>query len=177
LKKLTAKQGVISAISGLAAGAATGILPLLLMIFPGLFGCIGTAWGYGALGIASAAACGVMGNIKYESGFRPTASGDSGTSYGICQWHAGRKSRLITWCGDNGYDYKTLEGQLYYLKYELTNYYTKVHNYLKTCPNTDQGAYDAGYYFCYHFEAPASRASKSVTRGNYAKNTVWARYS
>ena len=60
MKKFTAKQGVISAISGLAAGAAAGVLPLLLMIFPGLFGCIGTAWGYGALGIASAAACGVI---------------------------------------------------------------------------------------------------------------------
>lgn len=129
------------------------------------------------LGYTVAAACGVAGNIKYESGFRPTASGDSGTSYGICQWHAGRKTRLITWCGDNGYDYKTLEGQLYYLKYELTKYYTKVHKYLKACENSDQGAYDAGYYFCYNFEAPANRASKSVTRGNYAKNTVWARYT
>lgn len=129
------------------------------------------------LGYTVAAACGVAGNIKYESGFRPTASGDSGTSYGICQWHAGRKTRLITWCGDNGYDYKTLEGQLYYLKYELTKYYTKVHKYLKACENSAQGAYDAGYYFCYHFEAPANRASKSQTRGNYAKNTVWARYA
>ncbi len=60
MNKLTAKQGIISAIAGLGAGAATGILPLLLMIFPALFGYIGTAWGYGALGIAAAAACGVI---------------------------------------------------------------------------------------------------------------------
>lgn len=129
------------------------------------------------LGYTVAAACGVAGNIKYESGFKPTSSGDSGTSYGICQWHAGRKTRLINWCNDNGYDYKTLEGQLFYLKQELTKYYTKVHKYLLTCENSAQGAYDAGYYFCYHFEAPANRSSKSVTRGNYAKNTVWPRYS
>ena len=61
MNKLTAKQGLISAIAGLAAGASVGILPLILMIFPALLGYIGTAWGYGALGIASAAACGSRG--------------------------------------------------------------------------------------------------------------------
>lgn len=60
MKKLTVKQGIISAAAGLIAGAATGILPLLLMIFPALLGYIGTAWGYGALGLACAAACGVI---------------------------------------------------------------------------------------------------------------------
>lgn len=60
MNKLTAKQGLLSVIAGLAAGVSIGILPLILMIFPALFGFIGTAWGYGALGIASAAACGVI---------------------------------------------------------------------------------------------------------------------
>lgn len=60
MKNLTAKQGLLSAIAGLAVGASIGILPLILMIFPALLGYIGTAWGYGALGIASAAACGVI---------------------------------------------------------------------------------------------------------------------
>lgn len=60
MKKLTVKQGFLSAIAGLIAGAATGILPLLLMIFPAVLGSIGTAWGYGALGIACAAGCGVI---------------------------------------------------------------------------------------------------------------------
>ena len=60
MNKLTAKQGLLSAVFGLAAGASVGILPLILMIFPALLGFVGTAWGYGALGIASAAACGVI---------------------------------------------------------------------------------------------------------------------
>lgn len=128
-------------------------------------------------GYNAAAACGVLANIKYESGFKPTSNGDSGTSYGICQWHLGRKTRLINWCSSNGYDYKTLEGQLYYLKYELKTYYPAVHNHLKSTANTAQGAYDAGYYFCYNFEAPASRATRSVTRGNYARDTLWGRYT
>jgi len=128
-------------------------------------------------GYSVAAACGVVANIKYESGFKPTTVGDSGTSYGIAQWHLGRKTRLINWCNSKGYDYKTLKGQLYYLKHELKTYYPSVHNYLKGVSNTAQGAYEAGYYFCYHFEAPASRETRSVTRGNYAKNTVWNRYT
>ena len=28
---------------------------------------------------------------------------------------------------------------------------------MKSTENSAQGAYDAGYYFCYNFEAPASR--------------------
>ena len=128
-------------------------------------------------GYNAAAACGVLANIKYESGFKPTSGGDGGTSYGICQWHLGRKTRLINWCSANGYDYSTLEGQLYFLKHELKTYYPAVHNYLKSTANTAQGAYDAGYYFCYNFEAPASRATRSVTRGNYARDTLWGRYT
>lgn len=60
MKTLTAKQGLLSVIIGLAAGLSSGILPLILMIFPALLGYIGTAWGCGALGLASAAACGVI---------------------------------------------------------------------------------------------------------------------
>lgn len=60
MKKLTGKQGLISIMAGAAAGAVTGIFPLLLMIFPALFGFIGTAWGYGALAIACVTACGVI---------------------------------------------------------------------------------------------------------------------
>ena len=128
------------------------------------------------MGYNTAAACGVMANIKYESGYKPTTGGDSGTSYGIVQWHLGRKTRLITWCETNGLDYTTLEGQLYYLDYELKKRYPAVHKRLMAVTNDEQGAYDAGYDFCYNFEAPSNRASRSVTRGNYARETLWNRY-
>ena len=128
------------------------------------------------MGYNTAAAVGIMANIKYESGYKPVSSGDSGASYGICQWYSGRKTRLINWCEENGYDHSTLEGQLYYLQYDLTHNYTKVHKYLSAVENTADGAYDAGYYFCYHFESPSSKASKSVTRGEYARDTLWERY-
>ena len=41
-----------------------------------------------------AGACGILANIKYESGFNPKAKGDGGTSYGICQWHNNRYTNL-----------------------------------------------------------------------------------
>ncbi len=128
------------------------------------------------MGYNTAAACGVMANIKYESGYKPTAGGDRGSSYGIVQWHLGRKTRLESWCSTNGFDHTTLEGQLYFLAYELKNRYPAVHKRLLAVSNDEQGAYDAGYDFCYNFEAPSNRASRSVTRGNYARETLWNRY-
>ena len=124
-------------------------------------------------GYNRAAAMGIMANIKYESGYRPTVVGDGGTSYGICQWHLGRKTNLINWCTENNYDYNTLEGQLRFLKYELTTRYTSVHNYLKRVEDSDEGAYDAAYYFCFNFEAPAARTSQSTARGRFARDTLY----
>ena len=123
-----------------------------------------------------AAACGILANIKCESTFRPTAYNPNGGSYGICQWLGGRYTRLQEWCAENGYDYTTLEGQCWYLKYELENKYTKVHNFMKGVENTAEGAYDAGYYYCYHFEVPANRGSVSIKRGNMAADDYFPKY-
>lgn len=130
-----------------------------------------------ALGYNNAAAAGLLANISAESNFNTSTSGDSGASYGICQWYSGRKSRLLNWCEDKGYDPAQLSSQLAFLKYELETYYPAVHSYMKKVSDSAQGAYDAGYYFCYNFEAPSNRASRSVTRGNNAKNTYYPRYA
>lgn len=129
------------------------------------------------MGLSSAAACGILANIKCESSFRPTAYNSSGGSYGICQWTGGRKTRLQDFCSKNGYDYKTIRGQLYFLKYELENNYKKTLAYLQSVENSASGAYDAGYYYCYNFEVPANRSSVSVKRGNLAKDTYWPKYN
>ena len=120
-----------------------------------------------------AAAMGVMANIYYESGYKPVIDGDGGTSYGICQWHAGRKNNLINWCTENGLDYNTLEGQLKFLQYELPTRYPSVDSYIRQVENTADGAYDAAYYFCFNFEAPANRTAQSTKRGNYARDTLF----
>jgi len=120
-----------------------------------------------------AATMGVMANIYWESGYKAVIDGDGGTSYGLCQWHAGRKTRLINWCTEKGLDYNSVEGQMRYLQYELPNFYPSVDSYIRQVENTAEGAYDAAYYFCFNFEAPANRTAQSTKRGNYAKDTLF----
>ncbi len=131
----------------------------------------------GKMGLNSAAACGVLANLYHESGFSPTMDGDDGTSYGICQWHNDRMTRLMDYCSQNRYDYKTLEGQLNYLKYELSTYYPGVYNYLKSVSNTADGAYNAASYWCINYEIPLDSANKAATRGNLAKDKYWYEYN
>ncbi len=128
------------------------------------------------MGLNTAAACGVLANIEYESNFNPTRVGDNGTSYGICQWHYSRKTNLMKYCETNGLDYTSLEGQLSFLDYELKKSYKGIYNYLKSVSNDAQGAYNAGYYWCYHFEIPLNYGRVSVFRGNLARNTYWPAY-
>ena len=120
-----------------------------------------------------AATMGVMANIYWESGYKAVIDGDGGTSYGLCQWHAGRKTRLINWCTEKGLDYNSVEGQMRYLQYELPNFYPSVDSYIRQVENTADGAYDAAYYFCFNFEAPANRTAQSTKRGNYARDTLF----
>lgn len=124
----------------------------------------------------TASACGILANVEKECSFRVTAASYDG-GYGIVQWTASRNTRLKNWCKSNDYDYKSLEGQLWYLKYELENHYTKILKHMQSVANTPAGAYDAGYYFCYNFEIPANRAANSVARGNLAKDKYWQRYA
>ncbi|MBR2796226.1 MAG: hypothetical protein IKE17_00555 [Clostridia bacterium] len=127
----------------------------------------------GDMKLNRAAAMGVMANIYWESGYKAVIDGDGGTSYGLCQWHAGRKTRLINWCTENGLDYNSVEGQMKFLQYELPNFYPSVDSYIRQVENTADGAYDAAYYFCFNFEAPANRTAQSTKRGNYARDTLF----
>jgi hypothetical protein len=141
----------------------------------------------------SAAACGILANIRTESYFDPKAVGDNGTSYGICQWHdtstgKGRYTSLINWCTANGYDYTTLDGQLHYLQYELSKNDSSVlyngktiYDAMLTVENTAEGAYQAGYYWCNTFEVPfsnnpAKREAECQARGALARDTYWSVY-
>lgn len=131
------------------------------------------------MGLNSAAACGVLANIEKESNFNPNLYGDNGSSYGICQWHNGRFDNLKSFCAKNGYSWKSLEGQLYFLKYELekqastTGY---ILDKIEDVPNSAQGAYQAAYDWCYYFERPANKTAKSEARGTRAKEDYWPVY-
>lgn len=127
------------------------------------------------MGMNDAAACGIVGNIEKESNFNPHLYGDDGTSYGICQWHNTRFDELRSFCADNGYDYRTVTGQLFYLKYELETFYPNTLRDIKSVENTSEGAYYAGYSFCYNFEKPSNREVKSEQRGELAQK-YWEKY-
>ena len=129
------------------------------------------------MGMNSAAGCAVLANVYAESSFRPDLWGDGGTSYGICQWHNSRFTRLKTYCSNNGFDYTSLNGQLHYLDHELKNYYPSVYNELANVANTPEGAYAAASYWCINFEVPADRYNKAVDRGNMAMYTYWPKYN
>ena len=132
------------------------------------------------MGLNEAACCGVLANIEAESGFSWSTYGDmvegSATSFGICQWHYERWDRLKSYCARLGLNENTLNAQLRYLQYELETYYTSTLNYLRGVANTADGAYDAGYHWCYYFENPANRAEKAAARGSRAANEYWTVY-
>ena len=133
----------------------------------------------GEMGFNSAAACGILANIECESGFEPDIYGDYGESYGICQWYMVRFSRLREFCAAYGYEYSSMEGQLQYLAYELLydSAYSHVLNYLRSVPDTAEGAYNAGYYWCYCFEIPEGYDSwESPRRAEIAVATYWEKY-
>lgn len=126
------------------------------------------------MGLNTAAASGILANIYRESSFNP----DAGSSYyGLCQWGGGRLTNLRSFCSSNGYSASSLEGQLRFLAHELEQSYSSVLRYLQGVDNSAQGAYDAGYYFCYNFERPANRESSSVSRGELARDTYYPKYA
>ena len=129
------------------------------------------------LKLSHAAACGVLANIEHESNFRPTIYGDKGTSYGLCQWHNERFTALRGYCNALGLDYRSVEGQLSYLKYELGNKYTSLLLTLQSIDNTADGAYRAAYLWCVRFEMPSNMQVKAVQRGELAQGKYWVRYN
>ena len=131
----------------------------------------------GELMLSSAAACGVLANIEHESSFQPTIFGDKGTSYGLCQWHNDRCTALRGYCTALGLDYRTVEGQLAYQKYELGNKYTTLLLTLQSIDDTPEGAYRAAYLWCTQFERPSNMQVKAVQRGELAQGKYWVRYN
>ena len=128
-------------------------------------------------GFNDAAISGILANIQHESGFDPTALGDGGTSYGICQWHLGRWDNLKSYCSENNLDVNSVEGQTAYLVWELENNYPSVYEKIKNVPNTEQGAYDAAYEWTVNFEIPDNKEQRGQDRGNTAMADYWPTYS
>lgn len=148
---------------GLVSGGSTGAVDV-----SGLTGGAKTTISYlTTKGLSAAAAVGVAANIRAESNFNPAAVGDNGTSFGICQWHAGRGAAMKNYVGSNWAT--NLSGQLDFLIHELTTNYSSVYSVMKSAPNTLAGAKTVADVFVRKFEVPANVNAQSQTRQKYAE--------
>jgi len=103
-----------------------------------------------------------------------------GFGLGMCQWTWARTITLVdnyieeAWPSDTiTYD-QCIVAEFATALEELNGNYRSVYTNWKSNNSGSldslDAAYDAGYRFCYYYERPASYASKSVTRGNLARN-------
>lgn len=133
------------------------------------------------MGLNCAAACGILANIQCECGFNPNVVGHGSASFhGLCQWGLGgctgnRWSKLQKWCKSKGYSYKSVTGQLMYMKYELETVSHYGYASLKKVSNTASGANKAARIFAKNFEGCSSRYFG--TRQRLAQTKYWPEYS
>lgn len=102
----------------------------------------------------------LMTNINAESGFNYNTIGDSGTSYGLCQWHNGRWDNLKNTFPNN---WQSVDGQLQFLFNELHSGYASLYNSLISGVDS---ANTMAYNFCYYFERPANKVTTCSNRAN-----------
>lgn len=113
-------------------------------------------------GYNNAIIAGLLANIYSESGFKPNNVGDNGTSFGLCQWHDGRGTKMKNATPN----WETnITGQLDYLISE-GDFKTVLDK--QQYPNTQQGACDFGFNFCVFFERPKNKEQKGSSRGTLA---------
>lgn len=113
-------------------------------------------------GLNAAAACGICGNIKHESGYRPESVGDYGTSFGICQWHNERGTNMKNFVGSDWAS--NLTGQLNFLWHDLADLLPNTLRSIQAVPNTEAGARQAADTFVREFERPAEVDAQSLLR-------------
>lgn len=125
----------------------------------------------------TATALGILANLERESAFRPTAEcidTNGLTSYGICQWNGVRFESLKNYCEEYDYDYSTIEAQLEFLKYELYSTEKRAWSMMQDIPNTQEGAYTAGYNWARYFERCASVYHEVSAKR--ARDVYWVDY-
>jgi lysophospholipase L1-like esterase len=119
-------------------------------------------------GLTPEQAAGIAGNLKTESEFNVMALGDSGTSFGLAQWHLGRWDNLKKWCKTNGYDPESAAGQLEFLWHELNT--SEKQALIKLKQQTT--ASDSAYTFAKYFERPASISSTRMKNAEDIYNKI-----
>lgn len=121
------------------------------------------------MGLNNAATAAILANIDRESSFVHRLAGDYRRSYGLCQWSKGRWKALRTYCRENKLDWTSAEGQLEFLRYDLTENFADMYDFaLASCENSEAGAEFACYYFCMYYEAPGGFEDEEPLREQLA---------
>lgn len=124
------------------------------------------------MGLSEAGAAAVMANMAHEMYFDTDweiKDTNGKVSGGLCAWNAGRYTNLQNYCKKKNLDYKSVEGQMSYLEYELSTEpkYKEVYSALKTA-KTEEDARAAARLFCIKFEVPTDKYNKGNARGDSA---------
>ena len=118
-----------------------------------------------ANGFSHNGAVAICANIKGESSFNPECSGDSGTSYGLCQWHNERKTSMLN--HNSGHPTNSIEHQISYLTQDMKNYGL----YDKFSKN-DESIENLISSMVYDFEKPADKEGAVTKRSGYIDDVL-----
>lgn len=120
-----------------------------------------------ALGFSDAAAAGIMGNFKAESGCKPDVTEiGSGAGYGLAQWTGTRRVELIAYAKAKGKKVSSLDLQLDFMAHELKGGYATISS--KKFKNTKDYGY-AAVTFMEVYEICANQGTAGKVRTGYAK--------
>lgn len=116
-------------------------------------------------GWTPAQAAGIVANLQHESAFRANAVGDSGSAYGIAQWHKDRQRAFAAW---SGHDIRksSFEEQLAFVDHELTQgAYRAAGAKLRGA----RGADESGAIVSRDYERPKFADAEAQARGRTAE--------
>lgn len=107
---------------------------------------------------------GIMANIQHESGFRPGAIGDNGTSGGLFQHHADRFTAMVNASGGPSQWSRNWQGQIdFALSEPAGKRYTSI-----KFPNAER----ATSWFTKNFEIPKNAIQQAAIRSQSASQYV-----
>ena len=145
---------------------------------------------YTDLSLSEPVICGILANIYYESGYDPSIGGDYNvntgeyTSFGLCQWHGSRWDEVVSVCEQYGYDPFSLDGQCFYIYYDLNNTRDEYYSFLLQVDAQAEAqgltpadvAYQIAYWWCTDYEVPANKEVAGAKRGVYAAEVLLPKY-
>jgi hypothetical protein len=112
-----------------------------------------------------AAAAHLVGQADMESGLDPNKPHDGGTGYGIYGARLERRTKMLNWLAENGYERNSAEGQMRYMSHEaMSGKYPRTKETLMGA--TDEGLTAGSRVITHEFEAPAIDNDRSGATKN-----------